>query len=387
MSVENQNSDQAMSSRIRVLHICDKFSVNGSSIHGVSRMFSWIFPRFDKTRFDVKLLGLRPADSASEDLRSRGVPIECLGRSKFDFSTVFELRRVIRQEQPQVLHLHGYGACTFGRMAAIGQRVKCVVHEHFVDPVVPKVQVPFDYLLANRCDYGIAASRSVKDFMVKRRYLDANKIKVVYYGTSLAEFTSVDREKINVERAKWKVPPGSKIIGYVGRLDEQKGVPYLIAAASELLKDGMNIKLIIVGDGPMLPTLRKQCDEQSISESVIFTGHSSNVPAVMSAFDIQVFPSLWEGSPLALFESMAVGLPIVSTNVDGLGEVLRHNESALLVRPRSSRELSKAIHELVNNPAKAVKLATEAKNDSAKYDVQNTVTAMENIYAELSALN
>lgn len=348
-------------------------------------MFSWIFPRFNREKYDVRLIGLRPPDAASEDLEKRGVKIHCLGKGKFDFSTVRVLARMIREESPDVLHLHGYGACTFGRLAAWGKPVKCLVHEHFVDPAMPTVQKPFDYLLAKRCDFGIAASKSVKAFMVNQRYLAEDRIRVVYYGTSLADFKPVAPELAAVERRRWGVPEGNKVIGFVGRIDTQKGLTYLLDAAASLLGPQPNLSFVIVGDGPLMGELKAQSEAKGIARNVVFAGHSSNVPLAMSAFDIQVFPSLWEGSPLALFEAMAMARPIVSTDVDGLGEVLRDQKTALLVPARNPVDLGRAIGQLLDRPELAAELARGALADSAKYDVQRTVDAMEQIYSELGA--
>jgi len=154
-------------SKIKVLHICDKFGVKGSSIHGVSRLFEWWFPRFNRERFDVRLVGLRPADHACENLQRLGINVISLNKGKFDFSTLPTLVRLIKEEKADIIHLHGYGASNFGLMAAKMTGVKSVVHEHFVDTHMPFYQIPFDFILARLCDAGIAVSHSTKEFMVK----------------------------------------------------------------------------------------------------------------------------------------------------------------------------------------------------------------------------
>ena len=98
---------------------------------------------------------------------------------------------------------------------------------------------------------------------------------------------------------------------------------------------------------------------------------------------MQVFPSLWEGTPLTLFEAMAMGLPIVSTAVDGLAEVLRHRENALQVPPRDPEALAAAILQLVDHAALGAELAARAEQDSRRFDVCATVRELESIYREL----
>src|SRR6266545_2542420 len=98
-----------------VLHVCDKFGVAGSSIHGVSRLFSWWFPRYDRRRFEVSLCGLKRPEPASMLLREQGVRVEHLNRGRFDPRIVPDLVRLARRQRARILHVHGYAAADFGR--------------------------------------------------------------------------------------------------------------------------------------------------------------------------------------------------------------------------------------------------------------------------------
>lgn len=372
---------------IRVLHICDKFGVSGSTIHGVSRLLSWWLPRYDSGRFEVRLLGLRPADGASETLRRGGLDLECLGKGKFDFTTLPALLRCFRQWRPDVLHLHGYGASNFGRMAGALAGIPAIVHEHAVFPSVPAYQIPFDRGLSRRMARGLAVSAAVKEFMVRRRYMPEDRVEVLLNGAPLDEFRAAPSETVEEERRRWGIPPGGLVVGTVGRLDEQKGNCYFLEAAARLLqRPGLpGLRFLIVGDGPLSGELRDQCGALGIADKVIFAGYQSDIPRIQSLLDIQVFPSLWEGVPLTLFEAMAMERAIVSTNVDGLGEVLRHEENALLVPPRDAEGLAAAIEKLLCDRDLARSLAAQALRNSREYDVQRTVDRMEEIYDQMAA--
>jgi hypothetical protein len=117
---------------IPVLHVCDKFGVAGSSIHGVSRLFSWWFPRFDR-RFDVTLCGLKPAEPASRLLEAQGIPVTHLGRGKFDPRILSDLVSLGRKRGVRILHVHGYAASDFGRLAARQLGAALVLHDHLAD--------------------------------------------------------------------------------------------------------------------------------------------------------------------------------------------------------------------------------------------------------------
>lgn len=371
---------------VRVLHVCDKFGVAGSTIHGVSRLLTWWFPRFDRSLFDVRLTGLREEDAAARHLRGLGLDLECLGKGKFDLSTFGALKRRVLEQRPDILHLHGYGASNFGRMVAAVTGIPCILHEHAVFPKVPLYQVPFDRGLAYRTDRGLAVSAAVKDFMVRRRYLPEEKIEVLLNGAPLDEFKRLPAAQVEAERRRLGIPPGHRVVATVGRLDEQKGNRYFLEAAARLSRRpvGRDLTFLLVGDGPLLDEHREQAVALGIADRVVFTGYCSDVPRVQSVADIQAFPSLWEGVPLTLFEAMSMGLPIVSTGVDGLGEVLRDGENALVVPPRDADALAEAIETLLTDPARAARLAARAERDSDGYDVLRTVERLQEIYGQMA---
>lgn len=374
-----------MATRPTVLHIVDKFGVRGSSIHGVSRLFAWWFPRFDTGRFTVRLVGLRKQDVACEQVQAQGIDVLSLGKGKFDCSTLPAIVRLIRREQAALLHLHGYGASNFGRAAARLTGVRTIVHEHFVDPAMPPYQIPFDYGLSRWMDRGIAVSQSVKDFMVRKRFMPAQRVEVVFNGAPLAQFQPVNGECRSAERHRWHIAEHVTVLASIGRLDEQKGNRYFLEAAARLLRDGAPIVALVVGDGPHMGLLQAQAQALGIAEHVIFTGYQANIPAIQSMVDIQVFASLWEGTPLTLFEAMAMCRPIVSTTVDGLGEVLEDGVTARLVPPRDSGALATAIGELIRDRQQADRLAQRAFQESRRFDIQATVDRIQELYDEVLA--
>ena len=370
--------------KIKVIHICDKFGVRGSSVHGVSRLFEWWIPRFDKNQFDIKLVGLRKADQAVLNLENLGIQIHSLGRGKFNFLTVYDLIKIFKDEQPDIIHLHGYGAANFGRIAAGIMKVKTIVHEHAVFATVPVYQRIFDYLLSGLTDHSIAVSESVKTFLVKSRYVPSHSVETVYNGAPLKEFKKIENQQlIKEEKSKWNIPDNCKIIATIGRLDEQKGNIYFIEAAAHLKTKDFNIIFMIVGDGPQMNFLKETIKKYNLEEEFIFTGFHNNIPLIQSCIDIQVFPSLFEGTPLTLFEAMINGLPIVSTNVDGLGEILVDEKNALVVQSKNSNAIANAVERLLNDEQLRQFLSKQANLDVQKYDIQNTVDRLQEIYCEL----
>ncbi|MDP7692451.1 MAG: glycosyltransferase, partial [Vicinamibacterales bacterium] len=115
---------------LNVVQICDHLGWTGSRMHGVKRLFAWMIPRFDSDRFNVSLISLRRRDESEDNLERFGIDVTYLDRGKFDPRTLPALLRVLDEKQADILHMHGYGATTFGRLAAAWRRTPTLLHEH-----------------------------------------------------------------------------------------------------------------------------------------------------------------------------------------------------------------------------------------------------------------
>ena len=125
-------------------------------MHGVKRLFAWMIPRFDPSRFEVSLVSLRKKDLSEETLDALGIDITYLERSKFDPRTLPALLRIIDRKGIDILHLHGYGATTFGRIAAGMRSIPTILHEHANLTDTPWFQKVADRMLAPATDIAIA---------------------------------------------------------------------------------------------------------------------------------------------------------------------------------------------------------------------------------------
>jgi glycosyltransferase involved in cell wall biosynthesis len=375
--------ERTLPQKIRVFHLCDKFGVRGARTHGVSRLFTWWFPRFDPSRFEPRLICIRPEDESSAHLRRHGLNPTCLGHGRFSPAVLTDLLALIRRERPGILHAHGFATSNYGRVAGAIAGVPTIVHEHAVFPSIPWYQVPADRALSSRTALGIAVSDSTREFMVHRRFIAREKIRVVFSGAPLDVFKPLPAERVRQERARLGVRLDEKVVGTVGRLDAQKGVTYFLKAAARVLSRKHDVRFLIAGDGHLLDEHREEARTLGIADRIVFAGFWDDVPAFQSLLDVQVFPSIYEGTPLTVFEAMSMSRPIVSTTVDGLGEVLRDRKNALLVSPRDDERLAAAVLEMLETPGLAARLAAQAELDSRGFDVRKTVDALQTIYEEL----
>jgi glycosyltransferase involved in cell wall biosynthesis len=367
--------------KLNVLQVCDHLGWEGSRMHGVKRLFAWMIPRFDRTRFDVSLVSLRKKDLSEETLESMGIDITYLHKSKFDPSTLLALLKVIRQKRIDILHLHGYGATTFGRIAAGLRGIPVVLHEHANLTDTPWFQKVADAVLEPETDIALAVSRSTADFVIKARQLPPDKVKVVYLGVPLDEFSRPrTAEEIAAARAELGARPDDVVVGSVTRMHDSKGNSYLVDAARLVLDRRPEARFVLVGEGPLRPELEAQARRLDLGDRFVFGGFAKDVARVLSTFDLSVFPSLWEGTPLTVFEALAMGKAIVATDADGLTDVLTHDRDALIVPKRDSPALAAGILRLMGDPVERARLGAAARMTANQYDIATFVAKMERLY-------
>ena len=226
----------------------------------MSRLFSWWFPRYDRARFEVSLVGLKGREPASERLAEQGIPVRHLGRGRFDPRILTDLVALARERRARILHVHGYAAADFGRLAARLVGARLVLHEHFADPRMPAYQALADRLLSSLTDRAIAVSGSTRDFLVRERFVPADRVRLIWNGAPLDEFAPVaPGARPDACGASSRSPTTPWWWERSARLNEQKGHAYLLEAAPAILAGGApRPSSWSAGDGDLMEPLRQQ---------------------------------------------------------------------------------------------------------------------------------
>jgi glycosyltransferase involved in cell wall biosynthesis len=366
---------------LNIVQVCDHLGWPGSRMHGVKRLFAWMIPRFDPQRFRVSLVSLRKKDLSEDTLEQEGIDVTYLHKSKFDPSTWRALGRVFEAKRADIVHLHGYGATTFGRLAAATRGIPVLLHEHANHTTTPWFQQIADRILAPYTDLAIGVSASTAEFVTRARLVPAERTKVVYLGVPLDEFARPRTpEEIRAARAALGVAPETCLLGTITRLMPSKGNRYLVEAMPAILSQLPHARTFIVGEGELQADLEARARGLGLGDRLVFAGFRKDVAAALSAFDVVVFPSLWEGTPLTAFEALAMGKPIVSTDADGLKDILTPERDALMVPRENAQALADAVVRLVRDPDLAARLGARARETGAQYDIQAFVRKMERLY-------
>ena len=233
-----------------------------------------------------------------------------------------------------------------------------------------------------------AVSRSTAEFVINARLIPADRTRVVYLGAPVDEFgqTRSDDQK-RASRRELGLPTEGLVVGTVTRLMPSKGNQYLVEAARHVLDRGLDVHFCIVGEGELQAELETQRNALGLDGRFLFPGFTRDVAGALSAFDLVVFPSLWEGTPLTAFEALAAGRPIVSSDADGLVDILHPGRDAVVVPKRDAAALADAIVALLGDPDRRAALGAEARVTGAGYDINAFVKKMEQLYLVMHELS
>lgn len=358
-------------------------------VGGAERLLVDTLRRLDRTRFDPSVCVLSEKGPVGGEIEKAGIPLFVLDRMKtkqFDIPLVFKILRLLKKERFDILHAHLYHSGLYGRLAArlipVARRPKLLLTLHNIYPKRRPRRHWINRVLSGWTDAVIAVSADVRESILLNDRLDPEKVKVVENGIDIERFKhSMDQK---TARQRIGLPDAGPLIGCVARLTEQKGHVYLLRAFSELQKKYPAAKLLLAGDGVLRNPLIEEATRLGISGAVSFMGTRSDVPEILSALDVFVLPSLWEGLGLAAAEAMAAGVPVVGTRVPGLRGLIIPDKTGLMVEPADWAALAKAILAILETPSKARSLAAEARQYvDRNYSIEAHVRRLETLYEEV----
>lgn len=229
----------------------------------------------------------------------------------------------------------------------------------------------------------IAVSEAVCEHLIHDFKLKKEDIELIYNGISSedsCQFSLQEKMKFKDEFGLFCGP----FVGCVARLSSVKGHKYLIEAFKSVLMDFPSVQLMLVGEGKIKPDLIAQIKKLGIEKSIVFIPSQLNTSLVLSLMDIFVMPSIQEGLGLAIMEAMAAGKAIVATNVGGIKNLIKNNETGILVASSDSRALADAIIDLLKDSSKAKALGTCAQDFiKREFTLEKMISKTEALYKSL----
>lgn len=330
---------------------------------------------------------LKPKGFYAKRLEEAGVPVFSLDlkKPKAGVQELQKLAVIIQKTRPTIVHALMYQAMQLCRAA---RRLGYAEFKLVSSPRVhyrtrTGLSLWVDRLLKKSDDILISECEASRKYLVERLGYPPEKVVRVYNGVDIAGWPPSKAER-RKRRAELGIKDDQFLIGAVGRLDAQKGHVYLLEAVAKL-KLMQPVKCAIVGEGPLRRHLEETIKRLGLKEDVRLVGEQDDVPSWLSAFDVFVQPSLWEGLPNAMMEAMALGLPVVATRVDGVPEAVAHEISGLLCAPKDSQALVTPIQDLIADPGLRARLGEGARQViSQNFTLIDMIHNYESAYAKLA---
>lgn len=313
-------------------------------------------------------------------LKRRQVPvIELRGSPRAYRAEYRQLQAIFARVKPDIVHTHGYRSDLLGVLAARRVRIATVSTAHgFTGGGLKGSMYEWIQRATWRMHTAVIAVSQPLVARLRAAGLRHERVHLVPNGWS-REGSGMTRADA---RAALGLPTGARLIGWVGRLSQEKGPDVMLDAMPHVAAD---IILVMVGDGPERTALDAQAARLGLGERVRWLGAVPEAGKYFSAFDGFVLSSRTEGTPIALFEAVAAGVPVVATAVGGVPEVVTERE-ALLVRPEDPAALGAAVARLTADPAAtALRAAAASLRLESQYGVEAWVRRYDEVYAAARA--
>jgi len=324
-----------------------------------------------------------------DDTGARFLAVNAMQRAvapRADASAYRELRSLIRGGDYDVVHTHSSKAGVLGRTAARRAGVPAIVHTSHGLPINPDMRPAERRLLlaaerfaARRSDSIVAVSHATARELIDLRLARSDQITVIPSGVNVRQETRPgDR---SAARERLGLPASAPVAGWVGRHFDQKRPEQICAIARRVTGELDDAHVVLVGDGPELEASRAACAGQG---RIHVLGYRDDVDAIYEALDVMYLASAWEGLPRTILEAMAAGVPVVSTDVSGVSEVVREGETGFLVPTDQPEIAADRIIDLLLDRTLVKRLGVEARATitreySTTFMIEATVKLYENL--------
>jgi glycosyltransferase involved in cell wall biosynthesis len=295
------------------------------------------------------------------------------------------IRRIIIKIMPDVVHTHLGHADWFGLWAIRGLSVKkyCTMHNiwykfNILDYIIFGIYIIIFRVVAHDCTV-ICISKSVEEHIARRIRVPASR-RILIYNAVPPLLPKQQNSRVS-SRNFLHLNHDFFYVLFVGRFEPQKSIHTLLEAAA-LLKDKYpNIHFLLVGDGSLKEEMEKKSNNLKLDKTITFIGQHSKPEVFMQAADVLALPSIFEGLGIVILEAFRAKIPVISTNLEGPKELIKHGTTGFLFEPQQPSQLARYIENMYINPDLKEKMGENAYAEfEHKYDIKQYVIQLENLY-------
>lgn len=324
--------------------------------------------------------GLQPLIEKVENLKIRRIETPQMPLGIKGMRGMIPLLKILSQEKPDIFHayLSWPLACKWGVVAAILTRVPAIVITHglYLDVPYSRMSRLQQRIISTRVGKYITVSSAIAEQLMDVFQIAKQKIRVIHNAVESVNF---EHAAIPCELAELNEATPKHLILTVARLDKQKGHSDLLKAAVEIT----DAIFVLLGDGPERSALEEQSRQLGLDGRIIFAGFRSDVSSWLSACDVFVLPSLFEGLPIAILEAMAAEKPVIATAIPGNAEAVVQGVTGYLVPPQNPRLLAAAIRSMLADPALRNQMGQAGKEIvMQKFSAKAMIGQITQVYSE-----
>ncbi len=380
-----------MSLKIKVAHIITRFDKGGSA----ENTFLTI-KGMDRSRYEITLISGKeddPSQDRSAQMREMGVehiPIRELSRNISlirDWKAMLKIRRILKNRNFNIVHTHTSKAGFLGRIAARAVKTPLIIHTphgHVLFGYFGKIKTLVFKILEKWInqitDNIIALTEREKEDYVFSKLANKDKITVIHSGIELKKYKNLSIEEKQSLKKTLNIPEETLIVGTAGRLVPVKGPEILMRAAEKVLMKHPDVYFLFAGDGDQRRALGLLANGLGIKKNIVFLGWRADLVEILSLYDIFVLPSLNEGMGRVLVEAMALGKPIVASDIGGIPDLIFHGKNGFLVPPQKSSELAQYIQFLLEDENLRTSMGQKGKILSRNFSIEKMVQNIESLY-------
>lgn len=357
--------------------------VNTLTYGGAETQVKRISLSLKRRGWEITVISIRRPEAYKVELEKAQINLISLNinNNPLGLIKLTSLLSIIKKERPNILLSFMFHsnivARLFGSLLRVPIIISSIRNENFGGNLRDKAMYFTDFLASiTTTNSELAANK-----LVLRGVVDKNRIKVIPNGLDLDDFRSNYEVQVNI-RKEFKIPDEDFVWITIGRLEDQKNYELLLRAVKMLRQFNNKFHLIIIGDGTLKNKLINTAVELEIDHLVHFAGIRSNIYEFMKCSDSFVLSSSWEGLPNVLIEAHAAGLPIVSTDVGGVREIVAESESGYIVPPNNCDLLCSSMRDmmLLDKDSRVLMGDIGRKNTEKRFELDSVIDQWEELF-------
>jgi MMP 1-O-methyltransferase len=364
---------------LKILHV-----IHSSELSGPQRHLFDIAKSIDRDRFSIEVacpVGWLLKELEKNNVRTHRIDL----KDGFSINSLLSLYRIARKGSYDIIHAHMGRTGIYAKLVGVLTRKPVIVTEHLVahdhswikNPLKRRLHL-LAHIISNKMTrLIIAVSKEARDAYIERQGISPDKIITIHNFVDTDIVASED--EVNAIRRELEIDKDCLIVGFLGRLDWRKGLKTIIDAAEGL----KGVKFLIVGDGNARDDLIAEIKRKGIDKDFILTGLRQDVPVLMKAMDIFVFPShaAYESFGIAVIEAMSAGIPVIASDIGPVREIINDGDNGILIPKKDPVALRSAIKRLIKDRGLMRRLGEEGRRTILeRFSLKKGIKKIEGVY-------